>query len=326
MSTLVVEENTSRGDAPLRRLVSGIGAYVALTKPRIVELLVITAVPAMVLAHRGWPPLRTLLATLVGGSLAAGGANAMNNYFDRDIDERMQRTRRRPIPSHKVAPVHALIFGCLLGVAAFVFLWLATNLLAASLAIGALLFYVLVYTLGLKRRTPQNIVIGGAAGGFPALVAWAAVRGRLEAPAAVLFLTVFYWTPPHFWALAVKYRSDYRQAGVPMLPVDKGIAFTARQIVLYSWLCVATSLVLFAVSRLGYLYLVSASFLGVELLRRSYALRAASLQGIEEGLPEKEAISEPVEKRAMRLFSFSNAYLALLSVSIVLDVLVTRHP
>lgn len=325
MTTLVVEENANTGDSQFRRLLSGIGAYVALTKPRIVELLVITAVPAMVLAHRGWPPLRTMLATLVGGSLAAGGANAMNNYFDRDIDERMQRTRRRPIPSHKVAPVHALIFGCSLGVVAFVFLWLTTNLLAASLAIGALLFYVFVYTLGLKRRTPQNIVIGGAAGGFPALVAWAAVRGRLEAPAALLFLAVFYWTPPHFWALAVKYRSDYREAGVPMLPVDKGIAFTAQQIVLYSWLCVATSLLLFAVSGLGYLYLVSASCLGVELLRRSYALRAASLRETEGESSREKATLEPVERRAMRLFSFSNAYLALLSVSIVLDVLFTRH-
>ncbi len=289
-----------------------VSAYVALTKPRIIELLLITTIPSMVSAQRGFPRLTTLLATIVGGTLAAGGANAINNYFDRDIDARMARTRRRPIPSQKVSPRAALLFGSVLGIVAFVFLGFTTNWLAASLAIGALGFYVIVYTLLLKRRTSQNIVIGGAAGGVPALVGWAAVTGKVEIPAVVLFLLVFYWTPPHFWALAIKHKKDYEEADVPMLPVTRGIPYTAGQIVLYSWLTIAVSLVFFAVGGAGIIYLGSAILLGIELLRRSYLLKS---------LARSNAAHKEVVSSAMHLFAYSNIYLALLSAAIVVDVL-----
>jgi protoheme IX farnesyltransferase len=293
---------------------STVRAYIALTKPRIIELLVIVAVPAMVLAHRGFPSPDILVATLLGGTLAAGGANAINNYFDRDIDEKMARTRRRPLPSKQIAPRNAFLFGVFLGVASFAFLAVTTNLVAASLALGALVFYVLIYTLFLKRRTAQNIVIGGAAGGFPALVGWAAVRGRLDPPALVIFLLVFYWTPPHFWALAIRYRSDYAAAGVPMLPVTKGVRYTAKQIVYYAWLTVATSLLLFVVGRLGVLYAVAAIGLGIELLRRCYSLERTAAASEQE---------DEANRKAMALFGFSNAYLAVLAAAVVADVLLS---
>ena len=194
------------------------GTYWALTKPRIIELLLITTVPAMVLAARGWPGTWLVLSTLIGGTLSAGGANALNCYIDRDIDEVMRRTSRRPLPRHQIEPVDARNFGIALGLAGFAWLWAFTNLTAALLATAALLFYVFVYTLWLKRTTPQNIVIGGAAGAVPALVGWAAVTGGVGLAAWILFAVVFYWTPPHFWALALRYRDEYAAAAVPMLP------------------------------------------------------------------------------------------------------------
>ncbi|HEU4488590.1 MAG TPA: heme o synthase [Actinomycetota bacterium] len=279
-------------------------AYVALTKPRIIELLLVTTVPAMVVAARGWPGLSLILLTLVGGTLAAGGANAINCYVDRDIDEIMRRTRRRPLPSHKVAPANALVFGAGLGISSFLLLWLTVNPAAALLALGALLFYVFVYTLGLKRNTPQNIVIGGAAGAVPVLVGWAAVTGTVEPPALALFGIIFYWTPPHFWALAMRYEDDYAAAGVPMMPVVYGRAETARHVVLYSLLLFALCLVFFSVGRMGLFYLGAALVLNGIFLARALSL-----------------LRNPETEAAWKLFRYSITYLALLFASMAIDQL-----
>ncbi|HXY73608.1 MAG TPA: heme o synthase [Actinomycetota bacterium] len=280
------------------------GAYVALTKPRIIILLLITTVPAMILAQGGWPSIWLVLATLAGGTLAAGGANVINCYVDRDIDSVMRRTRRRPLPAHQVPPLGALTFGIALSVVAFAFLWVTTNLLAASLAVAAIAFYVFVYTLWMKRSTPQNIVIGGAAGAVPALVGWAAVTGRVGLPAVILFLIVFYWTPPHFWALSMRYEADYRAAGVPMMPVVRGTNETTRLIVLYSFVLVALTLLLFPVAQLGGLYLATAMGLGGWFIAKAIKLRR------DPSIPE-----------AMRLFHFSNTYLALLFAAVAVDTI-----
>ena len=236
-------------------------AYIALTKPRIIELLLVTTVPAMVLAIREVPGIEwqswgwLVVWTLIGGTLAAGSANAINCYLDRDIDELMARTRRRPLPAHQVEPERAVVFGVALGIVSFVVMAWFVNLLAAYLTLLAIAFYVVVYTIMLKRTTPQNIVIGGAAGALPPLIGWVAVTGHVGIPALLLFALVFYWTPPHFWALSLRIRKDYAAAGVPMLPVVKGIPETTRQIGLYTILMVAISLVLWAVARMGVVYL-----------------------------------------------------------------------
>jgi protoheme IX farnesyltransferase len=240
-------------------------AYVALTKPRIIELLLITTVPSMILAARGWPGTGLVLGTVVGGALSAGGANAINNVVDRDIDVRMRRTRRRPLPAETAQPTEALVLGVLLGVAGFVVLWAVANLAAALLATGALVFYVGVYTLYLKRSTSQNIVIGGAAGAVPALVGWVAVVGSLALPAWLLFAVIFYWTPPHFWALALRFRDDYQAAEVPMLPVEIGERATAIHIVLYTFVLAGAALLLQPAASLGVVYLVTAVFAAVAL-------------------------------------------------------------
>jgi len=278
-------------------------SYFALTKPRIIELLLITTVPSMVLASGRWPGLWPVLATLIGGSLSAGGANALNNYVDRDIDEIMKRTRSRPLARHEVPPSNALVFGIALGVAGFAWLWVTTNLLAAAIATAALLFYVFVYTLRLKRTSTQNIVIGGAAGAAPALVGWAAVTGSLALPAWVLFLVVFYWTPPHFWALAIRYRDDYERAGVPMLPVVAGVEATTRKMLLYTGLMVAISLLLVPVAGMRWIYLVAAIVLGAWFLWDTWRVYRR---------PED----------AMRLFTTSTVYLSALFGAVMLDVLV----
>ena len=278
------------------------GAYVALTKPRIIELLLITTVPAMVLAARGWPGTWLVVATLVGGTLSAAGANTLNCYLDRDIDGVMRRTSRRPLPRHQIEPESALIFGVALGVAGFAWLSLFANLLAASLATAALLFYVLVYTRWLKRTSNQNIVIGGAAGAVPALVGWAAVTGGVELPAWILFSVVFYWTPPHFWALALRYRDDYQAAAVPMLPVTNGISSTTRQMVLYAGLTAITSVLLVPTAGMGWIYLLAAVGLGGWFLWQTLRVHFR---------PE----------RAMVLFSQSTRYLSLLFLAVMLDVL-----
>jgi len=280
-------------------------AYVALTKPRIIELLLVTTVPAMVLAANGWPSTLLVLYTLIGGTLAAGGANAINCYVDRDIDQVMGRTRKRPLPMHKVSASNALLFGILLGVAAFSFLAVAVNTLSAVLATCALLFYVFVYTLGMKRSTPQNIVIGGAAGAVPVLVGWSAVTGTVDLAALVMFGIVFYWTPPHFWALAMKYSDDYAAAKVPMMPVVYGAKETTRHILLYSFLLFAMCLALFSVARLGFIYLGSAVVLNGAFIAMGFNL-----------------YRNPNTKRAWSLFRFSILYLALLFAAIAVDVLV----
>ncbi|HLE59279.1 MAG TPA: heme o synthase [Candidatus Limnocylindria bacterium] len=281
-------------------------AYVALTKPRIIELLLVTTVPTMVLAQRGIPSIWLIAAVMLGGTLAAGGANAINMYVDRDIDEVMRRTRNRPLPRHAVSPPRALAFGIGLSVISFAWLWVTVNLLSALLASSAIAFYVFVYTLWLKRTTPQNIVIGGAAGSAPVLVAWASVTGTVEIPALVLFAIVFYWTPPHFWALALRYQGDYAAANVPMLPVVRGDAETARQILLYSLVLVAVSLLLFPAARMGLIYLVTAVVLGVAFVW--YAARV-----VREGAAGLAAI---------RLFRYSIGYLTLLFVAVAVDSLV----
>jgi protoheme IX farnesyltransferase len=279
-----------------------VSAYFGLTKPRIIELLLVTTVPAMVLATGGLPDPWLVLGTLVGGTLTAGGANAINCYLDRDIDEVMQRTRGRALPSHRVRPERALVFGIAIGVLGFLELAMLVNLLSAVLAVSAILFYVFVYTLWLKRTSTQNIVIGGAAGAVPPLVGWAAVTGRLDLPALVLFAIIFCWTPPHFWALALRYRADYAAAHVPMLPVARGEEATRRQIFWYSLVLVAVTLLLFVTGGAGIVYLVVALLLGAGLVRMAWQLR-------------RDRDRFPV----MKLFSYSITYLALLFAAMVVD-------
>jgi protoheme IX farnesyltransferase len=288
-----------------------VGAYIALTKPRIIELLLVTTVPAMVLATRDVPGIRVgswamlVIATLIGGTLAAGSANAINCYLDRDIDELMTRTRRRPLPSHSVDPENALVFGIALGIVSFAWLAVFANLLAAFLAMLAIAFYVVVYTLLLKRSTPQNIVIGGAAGALPPVIGWAAVTGNVPLPALFLFAIVFYWTPPHFWALALRLSRDYAAAGVPMLPVVRGVRETNRQIVLYTILLVVLTLAFALVARMGAVYTVGAALLGVLFLRQAWMLWR---EGTGAG--------------AIRLYRFSITYLAVLFALMALDVII----
>jgi heme o synthase len=284
-------------------------AYIALTKPRIIELLLVTTVPTMVLAAGGFPSLWLMAAVVLGGTLAAGGANAINMFVDRDIDDVMRRTRHRPLPRHAVPPQAALVFGIVLSAVAFAWLWVTVNLLSAVLALSATAFYVFVYTLWLKRSTPQNIVIGGAAGCVPVLVAWAAVTGEVGVPALVLFAIVFYWTPPHFWALALRYRGDYAAARVPMLPVVRGEAETARQIVLYTVALVAVSLVLLPAAGMGWIYLVAALVLGGLYLWGAFRLRADAGSG----------------RAAVDLFRYSISYLTLLFAAVAADALI-RFP
>jgi protoheme IX farnesyltransferase len=280
-------------------------AYYRLTKPRIIVLLLITTVPAMVLAQGGLPSMWLMLATLVGGTLAAGAANAINMYLDRDIDEVMRRTRGRPLPTHQVPPERALAFGFWLGAFSFLFLAMTVNVLAATLSLAAIAFYVVIYTMWLKRSTAQNIVIGGAAGAAPALIGWAAVTGSLALPAWILFAIVFVWTPPHFWALALRFQGDYAAAGVPMLPVVKGDDETRRQIFLYSLVLFGTTLVLAPVADLGPIYLATAVVLGGVFVYRALVLwrRASS-------------------DRSWKLFTYSIVYLAALFGAVALDAVV----
>ena len=233
-----------------------IKAYVALTKPRVIELLLITTVPTMILAQQGIPSLWLVLSTLVGGALSAGSANAFNCYIDADIDKIMGRTKGRPLVTGELSKREALIFSWAIGVASILWLGIFTNWLAAALSLAAILFYVFVYTLLLKRRTPQNIVWGGAAGAMPVLIGWAAVTGRVDAAAWVLFLVIFLWTPPHYWPLSMRYKEDYANAGVPMLPVVRNSSTVAIQIILYSWAMVTSALLLIPVAQMGWTYTV----------------------------------------------------------------------
>jgi protoheme IX farnesyltransferase len=297
-----------RQTAPSSSLIDRIGAYVALTKPRIIELLLLTTVPVMFLAARDVPPLALVLATVVGGTLSAGSANVLNCVLDADIDTKMRRTARRPLPRHRVPTRNALIFGLILGVVSTVFLWTLVNPLSAVLALAANVFYVVGYTMLLKRRTSQNIVWGGAAGCFPALIGWTAVTNELAWAPVVLFLVVFFWTPPHFWALAMRYREDYAAAGVPMLPSLVSSREVADQIVTYSWVMVLTSLVLWPVAGTGSFYPSAAIILGIVFLVEAYDLRSRARD------TEDLSVIKP-----MRLFHLSNAYLALLFVAAAAD-------
>jgi protoheme IX farnesyltransferase len=284
---------------------SRLAAYVALTKPRIIELLLVTTVPTMVVAQRGLPSGWLVLATLAGGALAAAGANAINMYVDRDIDRLMKRTRGRPLVTGEISPANALAFAVVLEVAAGVELWLVVNPLSAALALSATLFYVFVYTLWLKRTSTQNIVIGGAAGAVPVLVGWAAVRNSLGLAPIVLFAIIFYWTPPHFWALAIRYREDYAAAEVPMLPVVASFAETARKIVLYTVVLWGLTLVFWPVGHMGRLYLAAAVVLGAAFTWKAVRLAV-------DGTPD----------RAMGLFGWSITYVTLLFAAMAVDQLI----
>jgi protoheme IX farnesyltransferase len=299
-----------RRSRQLARVRDVVTAYLGLTKPRIIELLLVTTVPAMFLAAGGVPPFIVVLATMVGGCLAAASANAINCVLDRDIDEQMRRTRRRPLPRHAVSPLGATVFGMILGIAATLWLGYFVNWLSAALALGANAFYIVVYTVWLKRRTPQNIVWGGIAGCFPPLIGWTAVTGSLALTPFVMFLIVFFWTPPHTWALAMRYREDYAGANVPMLPVVRSAPVVARQIMAYSAVTVLASLVLWPVAHTGWLYPAVAAVLGVALLWQSALLLARALRGLTD------AALQP-----MRLFHWSNSYLALLFVAAAVDTL-----
>ncbi len=282
-----------------------VAGYVALTKPRIIELLLVTTVPTMFVAQRGVPPVWLMVATVVGGTLAAGGANAVNMVVDRDIDGLMERTMHRPLVRGVMTLRAALVFAVAIEVAAFVWLFATVNLLSAALAVSATFFYVFVYTLWLKRTTTQNIVIGGAAGAVPVLVGWSAVTNALAWPPVVLFLLIFFWTPPHFWALAIRYRDDYRAAAVPMLPSVVSLEETVRKIALYTVVLVALTLVFSPVADMGAVYLISALVLG--------AAFGAMVEAVRR---------HPTERTAMRLFSFSITYVTLLFGAMVVDVLV----
>jgi len=282
-----------------------VGGYIALTKPRIIELLLITTVPTMVLAEKGWPSWGLVLVTLAGGTLAAGGANAINMVVDRDIDRLMERTKTRPLVTGLISPKQAMIFALSLEVAAFAVLWAGANLLSAALALSATLFYVFVYTLWLKRTSRQNIVIGGAAGAVPVLVGWAAVQNSLSWEPFLLFIAIFLWTPPHFWALAIRHADDYRAASVPMLPSVATIDETVRHMVGYTIVLAATTIALGPVASLGPIYLVTA--VAMNLL---FIVGAVQLG------------RKPTPSQSMRLFTFSITYVTILFVAMAIDVFV----
>ncbi|WP_425582831.1 heme o synthase [Terrabacter ginsenosidimutans] len=285
-----------------------VGQYVSLMKPRIIELLLITTIPVMFLADQGVPNLWLVVATVVGGTLSAGAANTLNCYIDRDIDAVMHRTSRRPLVTGTVSPTGALVFGVALAVVSTVWLGLLVNWLSAWLALGALLFYVLGYTMLLKRRTAQNIVWGGAAGCMPVLIGWSAVTGSLSWSAFILFMVIFFWTPPHYWPLSLRYKDDYATAHVPMLPVVERFVVVARQIVAYSWAMVLTSLALVPVQHVGWVYTTAAVVAGALFLTEAHRLLAKARAGVAEDV-----------LKPMRLFHFSITYLTVLFVGVALD-------
>lgn len=282
-------------------------AYVALTKPRVLELLLVTTVPVMILAQQGFPPLWLVVATVIGGSASAGSAAAFNMYLDRDIDAHMQRTENRPLVTGEVSPRGALIFAWSLAVASTLWLGFTTNWLAAALSAGAIFFYVVIYTMILKRRTEQNIVWGGIAGCFPVLIGWSAVTGSLAWPALILFLLVFLWTPPHYWPLSMKYRDQYDEVDVPMLGATRSGSQVGLQVILYAWATVVTSLLLIPVASMGLVYTASAVVFGGWFIYESHVLYARAVRG--------------TEPRPMRVFHASITYLTLLFVAIAVDPL-----
>ena len=295
-------DSAARGKPDWRRK---LGAYVALTKPRIIELLLVTTVPTMVVAERGLPSVWLMAATVIGGTLAAGGANAVNMYVDRDIDKVMDRTKKRPLATGIISPRSALVFAVGIEIAAFAMLWATVNLLSAVLAVSATLFYVFVYTLWLKRTSSRNIVIGGAAGAAPVLIGWSAVTNSIDWPPIVLFAVIFYWTPPHFWALAIRYRDDYAKVDVPMLPVVASFRTTAWRILLYTLLLVGLTVLFAPVAGMGDLYLASALLLGAVFTYRAVRLLRDSTPAV-----------------AMRVFTWSITYITLLFGAMAVDQLI----
>lgn len=283
------------------------GGYIVLMKLRVVELLLITTVPTMVLAEQGWPSWRLVVITLAGGTLAAGGANAINMVIDRDIDALMERTKTRPLVTGLIKPRAAMIFALTLEAVAFAVLWVGANLLAASLALSATLFYVFVYSLWLKRTSRQNIVIGGAAGAVPVLVGWAAVQNSLAWEPFILFIAIFLWTPPHFWALAIRHADEYKAAGVPMMPTVATMKQTVRQMFVYTVLLTATTLILGLVANLGLLYMISAVVLGIGFIASTIDLGR-----------------NPSASRAMRVFGFSITYVTMLFTAMAVDVFINH--
>jgi heme o synthase len=298
MKALDLKE-TKRQPGPLRQTIS---SYINLMKPHVTVLLLGTTVAAMAIAQRGMPNGWLILATLIGGAMSAGSANCINCYIDRDIDQVMSRTQRRSLPAGKVQPTQALIFGLFLGVASTVIFALFVNLLSALLSVAAILFYVCIYTLWLKRSSTQNIVIGGAAGAVPVLIGWAAVTNNVTLAAIWLFAIVFYWTPPHFWALSLLIEKDYARANVPMLPVVMGERETKKQILLYSCMLLAVTLILFAMGAMGYLYLIGAVILGGIMIYMAVRL-----------------MLDNTRKWARTIFWYSNCYLAAIFAIMVLD-------
>ncbi|BAU32333.1 heme o synthase [Microcella alkaliphila] len=300
-----LEQVVSPPRPSLRRTVT---AYVALTKPRVIELLLVTTAPVMILAQGGLPSIWLVLATLLGGSLAAGSANAFNMVIDRDIDRLMNRTKNRPLVTGELTARQATVFATVIGVGSIVWLWATTNLLAASLAFAAIVFYVVIYTLVLKRRTEQNIIWGGIAGCFPVLIGWSAVTGSLDWAPIILFLVVFLWTPPHYWPLSMRYRDDYAEASVPMLAVVRGRTVVGVQVVLYAWATVAMSLLLIPVAPMGALYTAVAVLAGGWFIVESHRLYGRAARGLDDVSP-------------MKVFHASITYLTLLFVAVGVDPL-----
>ena len=307
MSTRTVSTSVppidSRGGVFWRR----IRAYVALTKPRVMELLLVVTVPAMFLAERGVPNLWLVLATLVGGAMSAGSAGAFNCYLDRDMDRKMNRTKDRPLVTGEISDRNALIFSWVLGILSVAWLLLTTNWQAAALSAAAIFFYVVIYTILLKRHSEQNIIWGGIAGCFPVLIGWAAVTGSLDWPAWIFFLIIFLWTPPHYWPLSMKYRDDYASAGLPMLGVVRGRVTVGLQIILYTWATVASSLLLIPVAQMGWVYTITALSAGAYFIIEAHRLYGSAIRG-QEGKP-------------MRVFHGSISYLSLVSIAIAVDAL-----
>lgn len=307
MTTLESTRELSPTTRSWRRTVR---AYVALTKPRIIELLLVTTVPVMFLAERGVPSLGLIVLTLVGGSLSAGAANTFNMVYDRDIDAKMGRTQNRPLVTGEATPRGAMIFGFVLTALSTAWLWLLVNPLSAMLSLAAIVLYAVGYTMILKRRTAQNIVWGGIAGCMPTLIGWSAVTNEVGWPAIILFLVIFFWTPPHYWPLSMRFIDDYATAGVPMLPVLEQQTTVAKQIVVYSWAMVLTSLALIPVADMGWVYLVAALVSGGLFVTEAHRLLSAASKGVSQ------AVLKP-----MRLFHFSITYVTLLFLGVAIDPL-----
>jgi protoheme IX farnesyltransferase len=301
---VAVAPSASRGRLGFRRKAM---AYVALTKPRVIELLLVTTAPVMILAEGGWPDFWLVIATLVGGSLSAGSAGAFNCYIDRDIDRLMKRTQNRPLVTGDLTDREALVFAWVLGITSILWLGFTTNWLAASLSLAAILVYVFVYTLWLKRRTEQNIIWGGIAGCFPVVIGWAAVTGSLTWAPIVLFAVIFLWTPPHYWPLSMKYRDDYQNASVPMLAVVRGRTVVGLQVILYAWATVACSLLLIPVAPMGLLYTVVATGSGAWFIYEAHRLYSRTIRH--------------EEVKPMRVFHSSITYLTLVFVAVGVDPL-----